>query len=212
MSHISTAEPVAPSFRFGAGLLRIGTAALAGALVCFTSAAAAAPKAVNTAGDSIVTVADQLNAAPGGTQIGPNEVAYDGGKVIVTLPSTDGAKGPSAVARNQSTAARAGDVEGCPAGNPDNRWYCLYEHKDFKGRRVQWNYRHCSDDPIYLVNYGFKNVASSWVNTSAMVVAARAYTGDGAGGSVQIWTEKPNTRSSYVGNANNDRADILRAC
>ncbi|MBV1935005.1 peptidase inhibitor family I36 protein [Streptomyces sp. BV286] len=112
----------------------------------------------------------------GGKQISANEISWNGGEVILTLPLPGEEKTPlpseaslalngvDAAEMDEVTAAAA-DWEGCPAGANDNRWYCFYQLPDFEGQRVQWNWAHCSTG-INFSDVGFNNKTTGIVNTT----------------------------------------------
>lgn len=148
-------------------------------------------------------VNEQLAQYPGGTQVSVNEVSYGGGAAIVSFPSATQSSIASGIG---SAGLLAPNIHGCPAGDADNRWYCFYEHKDFGGRMVKWNMRHCGSDWIAFGNVGFNNQTSSWVNTGALSISVW----DGKPSqSAGLWLERPHTEVSYVGDANNDRASAF---
>jgi hypothetical protein len=64
----------------------------------------------------------------GGRQINANQVAWEGGRVIATLPAV-----PEGRALGPGEKVAALGVANCPLG-----WSCLYEHRDFNGVRVQF--------------------------------------------------------------------------
>ncbi|WP_131787497.1 peptidase inhibitor family I36 protein [Protofrankia symbiont of Coriaria ruscifolia] len=138
-------------------------------------------------------------------QISPNEIAWDGGKVVMVFP-WDGEK----AAPTSSTAALGGpistsDIYGCPTQYFGADYYCFYEHIDWGGRRLQFK-----DYPqnINFSNYGFDNETSSWVNGGAGTINVydQPYVG-----TPFLWTEVPHFLSSWVGDANNDRAESFSA-
>jgi len=155
-------------------------------------------------------IADQLKLAPAGRQISANEIAWNGGKVIMSFPLDGQQRAPrssaaavrlmAAAASADGASARAGavtpsDIEGCPTVVFGADWFCLYADINWGGRRLQWS-TSCTDQ---LSNYGFNNQTSSWVNGGALYV----YVDDP---SRNLWTETPHTKSSNVGATNNDRA------
>ncbi|MDQ0313422.1 hypothetical protein J2S46_008075 [Kitasatospora herbaricolor] len=75
-----------------------------------------------------------------------------------TEAQVEAAQSPSAVS--------AADWHGCPAGQADNRWYCFYEDSNWGGRRLQWIDPHCNNGPSYFGDYGFRDKASGWSNTT----------------------------------------------
>jgi hypothetical protein len=147
---------------------------------------------------------DQLKLAPAGRQISANEIAWNGGKVIMSFPLDGQRQAPdsSVTATRLMTAVTASpkkmtpsSIHGCPTVTFGADWFCLYADINWGGRRLQWS-TSCTDQ---LSNYGFDNQTSSWVNGGALYI----YVDDP---SRIIWTENPHTTSSYVGDANNDRA------
>jgi Peptidase inhibitor family I36 len=122
----------------------------------------------------------QLRLAPGGKQIGQNQIAWRDGAVVMTFPES-----PVTV-----LAPR------CPDG-----WTCFFEHRDWGGRMLQ--FRDCGLWQ-WFSDYGFRNQTSSWHNRLNQWV----YVDDDDAG-VRLWNEFPQARSSWVGSAANDKADSL---
>ncbi|WP_394817646.1 hypothetical protein [Streptomyces doebereineriae] len=89
------------------------------------------------------------------------------------------------------------------------RWYCFYKNRDWNenvaGRRLQWSDPHC-DDVMDFEQWSFANKTSSWVNTGFLEVTVWDDTVH------KIWTEAPNSLSSYVGSSHNDSARFFEAC
>ncbi|MCX5604092.1 peptidase inhibitor family I36 protein [Streptomyces phaeochromogenes] len=119
------------------------------------------------------TIAETNNGA---AQISANEISWNGGEVIMTLPLPGEAAAPApteaALALDGVSAAEVEDVQaeaaswnGCPAGANDNRWYCFYQYAGFEGRRVQWNHAHCASG-INFSDYGFNNKTTGVINTT----------------------------------------------
>lgn len=124
----------------------------------------------------------QLRLTPDGTQISANQIAWRDGTVIMTFPSDDIAV--------QGTAD-------CPAG-----WFCFWADAGFEGRRLQFS--DCGQQD--LGDWAFRNKTSSWQNTTGSRVEVWQYDliND------KLWTEQPRSSSSWVGSANNDRADYFK--
>ena len=112
----------------------------------------------------------------GAVQISANEISWNGGEVVMTLPLPGEATAPApteaALALDGVSAAEMEDVQaeaaswnGCPAGANDNRWYCFYQLAGFEGRRVQWNHAHCASG-INFADYGFNNRTTGVINTT----------------------------------------------
>lgn len=152
-------------------------AALVTALAGAAPAAAAEPSTDRE-------VREFLADHPTATRVAADQVAWDGGDVVLTFPDDD-------VQRMDRLAASTG---GCDAG-----WSCLYEHPGFGGRKLQ--FRSCGYTQS-LGAYGFARAASSWVNNRGSWT--RVY-----GGGATLWTEYGYAQVSYVGAAANDRADAI---
>jgi hypothetical protein len=115
----------------------------------------------------------------GAEQVGPTTVQWRGGAVVYDLDPSHDAK----------LAAPAATVHGCPAG-----YFCFYNGANYAGRRVQ--YRDCYEQGLPA---NFTSNVSSWVhNRSTGIVQPYDALGD------VMWTEHPNSSSSYVGDENND--------
>ncbi|MEU6919217.1 peptidase inhibitor family I36 protein [Streptomyces olindensis] len=139
----------------------------------------------------------QMAFTPGGEQIGVNQVAWRGGKTIMTFP-LPGEKQARAVDEPVGTLGTA---------NCSYTWTCLYEHDDYDGRRLTW--QDCAFNN--LADYDFNDKASSWHNNQTRGTVTRVYNWTSSGWS-QIWSSTAPSRSSYVGNADNDKADGIRVC
>ncbi|MFE7455722.1 peptidase inhibitor family I36 protein [Streptomyces sp. NPDC057554] len=162
---------------------------------------------------------DATLTSHGGVQISANEIAWNGGEPTLTfpLPGEDEAPQSSPQALRQK-GIKATDVEpladwgGCPAGKDDNRWYCFYDEADFKGRRLQWNWAHCSGG-IRFGDYGFDNKTTGWVNTtpnkSKVGMVVTVYDGWFTG---SLWVERPWTKVSKVDSFHNNKASSFKAC
>ena len=137
-------------------------------------------------------IAQVLRDHPGGVHINTDQIAWNDGTVVLTIPSE-----PPSLADNG--IGPTGSVQGCPVG-----WYCFYQNINFNagaaGRRLQFS--DCNSTQ-FLTDYGFGNQTSSWVvnKTVRNIVVFDAL------GTVQLWTEFGHSNSSWVGPAANDRAD-----
>ncbi|MGA4841050.1 peptidase inhibitor family I36 protein [Streptomyces sp. G45] len=159
-----------------------------------------------------------LANSQGGQQVSANEIAFPGNGAVLALPLPGQETAPPS---SESTLRAVGgdtseplaDWEGCPAGQDDNRWYCFYQHKDFGGRRLRWNYAHCRE-VVKFKDFDFKNRTSSWVNTTRNIahwgMIVKVWQADGP--DRLLWTERPWSKSSYVGDDDNDKADHFEAC
>ncbi|MDX2825853.1 hypothetical protein Sipo8835_38345 [Streptomyces ipomoeae] len=86
----------------------------------------------------------------------------------------------------------------CPTEIFGNDWYCFYQYKSFKGRRLQWNATH--RDLVYFSKYNFENKTSSWSNkgNKTIKVYGRRYAGQDTTCYSPLWTELPHERSAEV--------------
>ncbi|MGV9312934.1 peptidase inhibitor family I36 protein [Streptomyces sp. NPDC003691] len=161
----------------------------------------------------------QLAATTGGVQISANEISYNGGEPIMVFPLPGAATAPASSGAALTTEGvdpaviGTNAVEGCPAGEWDNRWYCFYQHPDFGGRRLQWNQEHCNG--VNFGQYDFRNRASGWVNTTIpghpLRLNVHVWDTDPAPDDF-LWTGTPGGKDAHVGAANNDKADLFRSC
>jgi hypothetical protein len=167
-------------------MFRIRSIVLATAAIGALIAAGAGPAAAAPTASSLQQQIDeQLRLAPGGTQTSANQIAWRNGTVVMTFPQ--GGVGTFA-------------ASDCPAG-----WFCFWQHSNFEGRRLQFS--DCGQQD--LVTYGFRNQTSSWRNRTSSVIAVwqEDVIDD------LLWTEPAQSQSSYVGAADNDRADYFnRLC
>lgn len=119
-----------------------------------------------------VAVDRQLRNFPGGVQVSPNQVDYDGGKVSVVFTNVvldRRAVAAAAKARVGGTAAVPATVGtgACPGGAFATDYVCLYENENFNqnldGRMLKF-----ADNYFQSLNtYGFNDATSSWVNNRA---------------------------------------------
>lgn len=150
----------------------------------------------------------QLATSPGAVQISPYEVAWDGGRVIMSFPRDGQKKAPpvSQAARNlmrgldhgeQAPRPQASpqsiqpqDIEGCPTEIFGADWYCFYQDINWLGRRLQWS------DPMTVDfrNFNFDNEASSWVNGGALII--EVFDDNSENG--VLWVEEDHVKSSSV--------------
>lgn len=131
--------------------------------------------------------------SPGARQISENEVTWNDGEVVLTIPS------PS-----RPEVEAMGSVHGCPSG-----YFCFYEHEKFGGRKLQ--FRDCSRGGVtqYLTTYGFENMTTSWVvNRSVNFINVNDWDpSPGYPTGRNLWNASSNSVSTNVGAANNDKAD-----
>ncbi|MGW0232865.1 peptidase inhibitor family I36 protein [Streptomyces sp. NPDC002996] len=140
---------------------------------------------------------EQMAATPGGKQIGVNQVSWRDGNAVMTWPLPGEKK------------ARAVDEPIGALGSPNcsYAWTCLYEHRDFDGRRLTWS--DCAF--VNLANWSFNDKTSSWHNNQTSGTQTHVYNWTGSSWS-RLWTSTAPSWSSYVGNTNNDKADGLWVC
>ncbi|MGW4201470.1 peptidase inhibitor family I36 protein [Streptomyces sp. NPDC004726] len=140
---------------------------------------------------------EQLAATPGGKQIGVNQMSWRGGKAIMTIP-LPGEK-----------RARAVGEPAAALGTPNcsYTWTCLYQHSNWDGRRLTWS--DCTFEN--LANWGFNDQTSSWHNNQTTGTRTWVYNWTGSSWAL-LWTSTAPSASSYVGAANNDKADGIRVC
>ncbi|MFE4794388.1 peptidase inhibitor family I36 protein [Streptomyces sp. NPDC056708] len=101
--------------------------------------------------------------------------------------------------------------DNCPTEVFGNDWYCFYQYKNYGGRRLQWNARH---GMTYFSDYGFENKTSSWSNKGGMAITTfnRSKTGDNSScdnGGLFLWNESAHSHSTFVGTANDNKADCF---
>ncbi|EME51657.1 peptidase inhibitor family I36 protein [Amycolatopsis decaplanina] len=155
--------------------LRFVSTALGAAAVAAALVAAPASAASDGAATLKSAGVDAAKLAPGWKVVG-DQIVWNGGETTLSLS-------PGA------------------ASNCQENYVCLYENRDFGGRRLQFR----SPDLKNLVDYGFNDQMSSWHNRRS--VDARWYYNIGGGTSRCM---QAGARASYVGNADNDQATSLR--
>lgn len=147
---------------------------MASAIMPIANAVTPAPSGARPVPSVQRDIDEHLRKFPGGIQVSDNAIAYGNGEAVAVFPSPGEEHAPTGLGPNVRTAEAAGmgllagandrearAVEGCPAGRPDNRWYCFYEHKDYGGARWQFH-----DTRVgWATDWGFNDMTSSWVNT-----------------------------------------------
>ena len=166
---------------------------------------------------------DAQLAAHGGRQISPYEVAYNGGAVVMVFANPLTGALPTGAAdrvetRQPTTSGRPGAAVsplttsyryGCPYTGTTG-WTCFYQNIDFNhnscsgsgscgdgGRMLEFSTCGTQD----LSTYGFSDQTSSWVNNTSSYVTVYDVNNS------LLWSESPGSSSSYVGGADNDKAD-----
>jgi hypothetical protein len=168
---------------------------------------------------------DATVAKTGGRQTGIDEISWDNGAVVMTFPMPAGVE--SLAARTMTAAATRYNY-GCPYGGTD-RWFCLYENRDFNGLRpsdtVAGNGRRLRfKDGGYqaLHRYDFDNKTSSWLNNNTHrwevynwlrgdpnCSVNDVYSLVGSFEAPGARTGSEFTSSRFVGTADNDLADCV---
>ncbi|MEV0648934.1 hypothetical protein AB0I28_27145 [Phytomonospora sp. NPDC050363] len=159
-------------------------------------AAAAEPET----GSSVQAQIDAVLAQhPDGKQINTNQIAWENGTVILTIPM-DG----------QRAAYGPGEQGVRKDGRPDcpYYWTCVYKDENYNDRRLQFSHCGYIQD---LGGYGFNDQTTSWHNNQSGGARTRVY--DWRGAWVQLWaTGDAQSWNPNVGKANNDKADGIKAC
>ncbi len=104
----------------------------------------------------------ELGRVPGGKRVGLNEIAWNGGNVVMTL------------------GVAGGDVGAQAYGPCDSGWYCVYEAwhwNDYNRDMRKLRFRDCSSSGVHndLSDWGFENRTSSWDNRSRAGVEVYDY-------------------------------------
>lgn len=140
-------------------------------------------------------IAQVLSEHPGGVQINEDQIAWNDGTVVLTIPFSAQSQPQDATAVDNSgiTVDAASD---CPAG-----WFCLWQDANFMNRRVQFQGTGCQN----LTDFGFNDLASSWFNRNSGNY--RVYLNIGC--NPLLFTAQAGAQSSNVGSANNDKASSI---
>ena len=164
-----------PNHRTTPATVRAAGTALAAVLAVAASLLTTTP-AVARVPNAQAQVDAFLAQHPDARKVGPRQVSWRGGDVVMTF------------------ADQAGVTSTCSSG-----WSCLYEHRDFLGRMLQ--FRDCGYTQS-LGAYGFANMTTSWNNRRSRAAIVRN-SGD------LLWSAQGYTSSRYVGIADNDKADTI---
>lgn len=211
--------------------LAVVTAAVALTTIGSTTAASAAPVSrspleaiVDNESLPVQTRIDaQLKLAPGGTQVGPNEVSWNNGSLMISFPDAGAVAAPPMSAPALKTAGMlpagtaaqksasveavaAASIGGCPTVTFGNDWYCFYADANYGGRRLQWSDSYpVSGGGIAFQDYGFQYQMSSWVNGGGKYIDVYYLSGPYVQ-PLNLLTEPPHTSSSSMAPNQNDRA------
>jgi hypothetical protein len=182
----------------------VSTAALAAVVMVLITAFGGRPAAASDTEAEILQaqIDAVLENSPDGVQISENEIAWDDGTMILTIPM-EGEDG-----------ARGSDEEMSAYGSPDCPlyWTCLYEDRDFGGARVAFT--ECGFiHQLSKTRPYFRDKASSYHDNQTGGVRTTVYDWNDWVGWFELWKSSPApTWSSFVGVDKQDRADGLRAC
>jgi len=121
-------------------------------------------------------VSDYLNEM-GGRQVALNEIAFDGGQLLVALPGED-------QPRNFGSGSGTQVVESPCAVEMYNGWFCAFRYTGFQGDQLNWYY--CGTYNMPWTGFG------SWRNNQTRGTRARFLNASGA----VIYTTPPAYSSS----------------
>ncbi|MET7348648.1 hypothetical protein [Streptomyces mirabilis] len=177
---------------------------------------------------------DVLAKTDGGVQISRNEIAWNGGEVIMAFPLPGEAQAPVSSPAAQRLQAEVPGVaadateqppadesesdssttasDSCPTEVFGNDWYCFYQYKNFGGRRLQWNAKHV--DRVFFSAYDFVNRTSSWSNKGGLDIYVMGRTVSGVDDSCstpELWREGPHSRSTSLPSSLDNKADCFAA-
>lgn len=128
-------------------------------------------------------VRQQMARRPDGVRIGATRISYDNGTVIYDAGPTSASDCPSSITQD---------------------WTCLFDNTSWTGRMLEFKNSGYTQN---LDNYGFNNMASSWVNNRGKT----AYLHDGTDGSGWSLCLDSHAKSLSMGSYNNDASSIYLA-
>ncbi|MCP2338885.1 hypothetical protein [Actinomadura rupiterrae] len=137
-------------------------------------------------------IARQLRSFPGGTRVSGNQIAYDGGSVVLEFP-----------AAGQKSLATGSTSHGCPLPTATHYagWACFYDGSNFSGTILKLDLAVWANaGRVEFSKWGFAYKTSSWEFTDD-TGQANVY-----GGSNFLWSTSGPTNSAYVGAANDNKA------
>ncbi|UJW30101.1 peptidase inhibitor family I36 protein [Saccharothrix sp. AJ9571] len=144
-------------------------------------------------------ITQALEQTPGGVQISPNQVAWQNGKVVLTIPLS-GEK----FARAAAEPVSALGTKNCPY-----TWVCLYDGKDFEGRRLQFSECNEFND---LSSWDFNDKMTSWHNNQTSGTKARFYNWSNEEWVLVYTTPGAESWDGLVSSSINNKVDGIRAC
>ncbi|QFU90108.1 peptidase inhibitor family I36 protein [Amycolatopsis sp. YIM 10] len=173
-----------------------GALVAAGAFIVMAAGGAQA-SAADTSLQSEITRA--LERTPGGVQISANQVAWQNGKVVLTIP----------LPGEKFARGAAEPVSALGTRNCEYTWVCLYDGKDYEGRRLQFSDCNEFND---LSSWDFNDKMTSWHNNQTSGTKARFYNWS-KGQWVLVYTT-PGAQSwdGEVSSSINNMVDGIRAC
>lgn len=144
---------------------------------------------------STQTVDQFLVSHPDAKKVSSTKVSWRNGEVIMTWLSNSSSSSTAA-----STDSYSNGTYGITATDScDSGWLCFYQARDYGQRKIQ--FRSCGFQ--LLRDYGADNGISSWSNKTSH----QSFVYDGTNrDTTLLWIGGANSRSSFVGWNNNDRA------
>jgi len=148
-------------------------------------------EAAEATDDVDVQIAELLAQHPAAERISHNEIAWNDGAVVLSLPEIE----PVSELGQSEKALCIPGISGCQQGCPPG-FYCFYQDKNFEGRMLKFSDCSPSGTTQFLHDYGFDRLTTSWVvNRNLSVV--NVYDGNGG----FLWSEANDSLSSHVGTA-----------
>jgi hypothetical protein len=171
------------------------------------------PAVVTAAANPTQAELDRVMALqPGGVQVSDNAVVWGDGDVVLVVPDPGQPTAPEGLGKNiradaltspamralatvdqTDGAARIGATHGCPGGLLTRDYYCFYQFRDWRGRRVQFTGATATGD---AEEWGFNNGTTSWVSND-VDCTVKAYNTSRSRN--PMWEQPENSVSSYVG-------------
>lgn len=141
----------------------------------------------------------EMSKSPGATRVAVNQLAWDDGDVVLTLP-LPGEKQARAVDEPIGTK----DSPNCGYGS-----VCLYDDAFYGGRRL--SFTACKLQK--LRNYNFTNRTESWHNNQTTgTISQIFYWSSSAGTSFGLGATNAPSAVGIIGYGDDNRADSIRVC
>ncbi|MEU1694829.1 peptidase inhibitor family I36 protein [Streptomyces hirsutus] len=140
-------------------------------------------------------VAQKLQAQYVGLPVDTREPAVSDASVVAAADD-DPPADEEVIAAEREPYVSGAASDSCPTEVFGNDWYCFYQYKSFKGRRLQWNATH--KNLVYFSKFDFENRTSSWSNKGAKTIKVygRRYAGQDTSCYSSLWSENPHERSA----------------